>query len=315
MSELSTKQRNNLKNSVFGIPSLRKYPLNDKEHVLKAIQFFHHCPLEHKKELAHNINKEAKKYNISISQSSNIYEYLNESEQIEIDLMQDVFDLEEDLYLVEAFGMNEPEAKGSVDTAINLWKKRKTFVKTPKDKQRILSDLRAEKNAIDTMQRQADFNGILLRAKATAKNMSKKIASGDYDSIKKIRGKAEVNAGNNRRVGKVLAVGAASVAAGAAIGGAMGKRSANNKGNGSFGTKVKVGTGIAAGALAGNAVAMGTMGATFAKQRADMQKAKDPDKPLRQHAERYANFISSFQSEMMEYQPGQEEQQQGEGED
>lgn len=315
MSELSKKQKDNLKDSVFGIPLLRKYPLNDREHVLKAIQFFHHCPLEHKKELAHNINRKAKKYDITISQSSNIYDYLNESEQVEIDLMQDIFDLEESLYLTEAFGMNEPEAKGAVDTAINLWKKRKTFVKTPKDKQRILSDLRAEKNAIDTMQRQGDFNGILLRAKATASNMSKRIASGDYDSIKKIRGKAELNAGNNRRVGKALAVGAATVAAGAAIGGAMGKHSANKKANGSFVTKVKVGTGVAAGALAGNAVAMGTMGATFAKQRADIQKAKDPDKPLRQHAERYANFVNSFQSEMMEYQPGQGEQQQGEGED
>ena len=36
MAELSTKQRNSLNNSTFGIPSLRKYPLNDKEHVLKG---------------------------------------------------------------------------------------------------------------------------------------------------------------------------------------------------------------------------------------------------------------------------------------
>jgi len=311
MSELSSKQRNNLNSSVFGIPSLRKYPLNDKEHVVKAIQFFHHCPLEYKRELAHNINKEAKKYDIAISQSSKIYEYLNESEQVEIDLMQDLFNLEEDLYLIEAFGMNEPEAKGSVDVAISLWKKRKNFVKTPKDKQRLLADLKAEKMAIDGMQRQTDFNGILLRAKATAKNMSKKLASGDYDSIKKIRGLSASNGGANKKANKIIGIGAATTLAGAAIGGAMGKASAVKKVNGKFGTTVKVGGGVLAGAAVGNALALGTMGATMANQTMAQQKAKDPEKALRQHAERYSNFINNFQSEILEFQPGEKE----EGED
>jgi len=315
MSELSTKQRNNLKNSVFGIPSLRKYPLNDKEHVLKAIQFFHHCPLEHKKELAHNINKEAKKYNISISQSSNIYEYLNESEQIEIDLMQDIFDLEEDLYLIEAFGMNETEAKGSVDTAISLWKKRKGFIRTDTDKSRLLSDLRAENTSLRSLQARGDYNGILIRAKETANKMSKKISSGEYNKIKRVRGKRTQLSTDRRTLGKTvrtaLAVGAASVATGAALG----KRSAVKKGNGSFGTKAKVGAGIAGGLAVSGVLSGVAAGGTLAKVQRDKTRAADPEKPLRQHAERYVNFIGSFQGEIIEFRPGQTNEQQGEGED
>jgi len=61
---LSTNQRNKMKKSSFGIPELRKYPLNDKEHVIKAIQFFKYCPKKYKKLLASKIRRKAKLYNI-----------------------------------------------------------------------------------------------------------------------------------------------------------------------------------------------------------------------------------------------------------
>lgn len=64
-SKLPSKERNNFDDSVFGIPSLRKYPLNDKAHVLAAIRMFNHVDAEHEKELAINIIKKMKEYGIS----------------------------------------------------------------------------------------------------------------------------------------------------------------------------------------------------------------------------------------------------------
>lgn len=63
-STLSSKDRNKLKDSEFGIPELRKYPLIDKEHVISAIRFFNQAPSKYEKELAVNIFKAMKKYNV-----------------------------------------------------------------------------------------------------------------------------------------------------------------------------------------------------------------------------------------------------------
>jgi len=64
---LSSKERNKLKDSDFGIPELRKYPLTDKAHVISAIRFFNQAPSKYEKELAINIFKAMKKYNVSRS--------------------------------------------------------------------------------------------------------------------------------------------------------------------------------------------------------------------------------------------------------
>lgn len=58
------EKRSDLPDSVFGIPSQRKYPMQDKEHVLSAIKFFNYVDEEHEKELATNIIKNMKKYNV-----------------------------------------------------------------------------------------------------------------------------------------------------------------------------------------------------------------------------------------------------------
>lgn len=63
-SKLSYKDRKELQDEEFGIPSLRKYPLHDKAHVLQAIKMFHYAPPEHKKELAMNIKRKMREYNI-----------------------------------------------------------------------------------------------------------------------------------------------------------------------------------------------------------------------------------------------------------
>ena len=62
---LSSKERNDLPNGCFGIPELRKYPLNDEDHVRQAIQKFNYVDPEHEKELAKNINKAIKRFGIS----------------------------------------------------------------------------------------------------------------------------------------------------------------------------------------------------------------------------------------------------------
>ena len=61
---LSTKDRNSLPDSDFGLPSQRRYPMPDKSHVLSAIRFFNHVEKEYEAELAKNIIKKIKKFDM-----------------------------------------------------------------------------------------------------------------------------------------------------------------------------------------------------------------------------------------------------------
>lgn len=56
-SALTSKERNELPDSVFGIPNGRHYPLHDKDHILNAIQRFKSCAADDRKLLASNIVK------------------------------------------------------------------------------------------------------------------------------------------------------------------------------------------------------------------------------------------------------------------
>lgn len=310
MAKITNKKRNNLDDSIFGIPSLRKYPLIDKEHTLKAIQMFHHCPIEYKKELAHNINNKAKKYDITISQDSAIYDYLDEEYQIDIDLLEDIHLMERNLYLNEAFGMNEDQAKGCVDTAISLWKKRLQFIQNSQDKSRLLMDVKNEKSALTMMQNKNDLNGILQRAKLTASKMSKVLKTDNYRKIRKFKGydKYKGNDSESKEIrvrGKILR----NVGLGLAGGVALGAFSANRKGNGKFGTAVKVGGGAAAGLAIGGLAAAGSVVKDDIKANKIKRQTNDPEGPIRQYAEKYVNFINSFQSDVLQFQPGQQQEQ------
>lgn len=57
-------KRSELPDSVFGIPEERKYPMPDKRHTLSAIKLFGHVEPKYEEELARNIIKNMKKYNI-----------------------------------------------------------------------------------------------------------------------------------------------------------------------------------------------------------------------------------------------------------
>jgi hypothetical protein len=63
----SAKKRNIIDSEMYGIPKLRKYPLNDKKHVLYAIRLFNRVDKKHEEELAKNIIKAMQKFGISSS--------------------------------------------------------------------------------------------------------------------------------------------------------------------------------------------------------------------------------------------------------
>ena len=80
---LKAKDRKALDESEFGIPSLRKYPIPDKAHVKAAIQRFNYVDSKHEKELADNIIKAMKKFNmmndIEVGEKNRFKKYLDNS--------------------------------------------------------------------------------------------------------------------------------------------------------------------------------------------------------------------------------------------
>ena len=74
MAKLTTEKRKQMKDSDFGIPSKRMYPLwntgseeSDRKHVMSAVRLFGHAADEDKPELSRNILKRAKELNIDSS--------------------------------------------------------------------------------------------------------------------------------------------------------------------------------------------------------------------------------------------------------
>lgn len=57
-------KRSNLPDESFGIPELRKYPLDTEEHVISAIKLFNHVEEKYEKQLADNINRKIIEYDI-----------------------------------------------------------------------------------------------------------------------------------------------------------------------------------------------------------------------------------------------------------
>ena len=82
-SELTSDQRNELSDDMFGVPETRSYPMPDREHVLSAIQMFNRLGDKSKEdELAGNIIKFIKKYKmedeIHVGESNRFYQYWKE---------------------------------------------------------------------------------------------------------------------------------------------------------------------------------------------------------------------------------------------
>lgn len=77
--KLSSKERNQLSDEEFGIPELRKYPLNNKSHVVSAVKFFNYSKPKYEKELARRIIKKMEYYNIpkeTIGKNNRLRKYI-----------------------------------------------------------------------------------------------------------------------------------------------------------------------------------------------------------------------------------------------
>ena len=83
LTEMSYAERKKLPNSAFGLPKDRKYPMADSHSVHSAIKLFGHCPEEKRPELAKNIVKAAKKYNVHISDDAMVMRYVDNKPIIE----------------------------------------------------------------------------------------------------------------------------------------------------------------------------------------------------------------------------------------
>ena len=76
-NKLSAKERKELSDSDYGVPELRKYPLTDKQHVSSAITYFDKCDKKYQPELARNIIKKIKEYDMEpeVSKDNGFYPY------------------------------------------------------------------------------------------------------------------------------------------------------------------------------------------------------------------------------------------------
>lgn len=83
-SAMKAAERNALDDSEFGLPRLRKYPLNDKKHVKFAIRMFGHCKdPKDRAELAKRIFAKIKEFDmdVTIGKGNPLYEYAPKSLQ------------------------------------------------------------------------------------------------------------------------------------------------------------------------------------------------------------------------------------------
>lgn len=83
-SAMKAAERNALDDSEFGLPRLRKYPLNDKKHIKFAIRMFGHCKdPKDRAELAKRIFAKVKEFDIDIKigKGNPLYEYTPKSLQ------------------------------------------------------------------------------------------------------------------------------------------------------------------------------------------------------------------------------------------
>jgi len=58
-------KRSETPESEFGVPEQKKFPLIDAKHVQSAIKFFNYVDPKYEKELASNIKRKMKEYNIT----------------------------------------------------------------------------------------------------------------------------------------------------------------------------------------------------------------------------------------------------------
>ncbi len=63
---LSSEEKKELPDSVFGLPERREYPMPDAAHVRAAEAYFRYCPEELKPELARAILRRAREFGVEV---------------------------------------------------------------------------------------------------------------------------------------------------------------------------------------------------------------------------------------------------------
>ena len=63
---LSSEEKKELPDSVFGLPERREYPMPDAAHVRAAEAYFRYCPEELKPELARAILRRAREFRVDV---------------------------------------------------------------------------------------------------------------------------------------------------------------------------------------------------------------------------------------------------------
>ena len=63
---LDAEERRELKDSDFGMPEIREFPMPDAAHVRAAEAYFRYAPEDKKHELARRILLKAKKYDVDV---------------------------------------------------------------------------------------------------------------------------------------------------------------------------------------------------------------------------------------------------------
>ncbi len=75
---ISYKEREELPDSVYGLPERREYPMPDAAHVRAAEAYFRYCPEELKPKLARAILARAEEYGVDV-ESPTVLDYANKS--------------------------------------------------------------------------------------------------------------------------------------------------------------------------------------------------------------------------------------------
>lgn len=82
-AKLTTKERDKLPSSEFGIPEERAFPLNDEEHIRAAVSMFPHAAKQYKPGLAQRILTKAKKLGIDTNGWDSLKAYVNECDAVQ----------------------------------------------------------------------------------------------------------------------------------------------------------------------------------------------------------------------------------------
>ena len=75
-SKLSSKEREQLSDEDFALPKERRFPIHDKVHVQKAIQYFHKADESKRKTIATNIKRAAERLDVHIGTDTLIHKYI-----------------------------------------------------------------------------------------------------------------------------------------------------------------------------------------------------------------------------------------------